>query len=102
MESMDEYRSRPGDECVEPLFAGPAQTHLAEINLDQIRDLHYRPRLVTDWFLGEDRNAVLHQFRALHDLMAAEPAIELVPSHDPEVRARLVGAGVLKEGLAAP
>jgi len=71
-------------------------------HLDQIRDLHYRPRLVTDWFLGEDRNAVLHQFRALHDLMAAEPAIELVPSHDSEVRARLVAAGVLKEGLEAP
>ncbi|MDH3685558.1 MAG: hypothetical protein OEP95_04995 [Myxococcales bacterium] len=71
-------------------------------HLDQIRDLHYRPRLVTDWFLGEDRTAVLHQFRALHDLMAAEPAIELVPSHDPDVRARLVASGALTEGLAAP
>jgi glyoxylase-like metal-dependent hydrolase (beta-lactamase superfamily II) len=68
-------------------------------HLDQVRNLHYRPRLVTDWFLNEDRAAVLHQFRALHDLMAAEPAIELVPSHDPEVRARLVAAGTLADGL---
>lgn len=68
-------------------------------HLDQVRDLHYRPRLVTDWFLNEDREAVLHQLRALHDLMAAEPAIELVPSHDADVRARLVASGLLADGL---
>ena len=71
-------------------------------HLDQIRELHYRPRFITDWFLNEDRTAVLHQFRALHDLLAAEPALEQVPSHDPEVRARLVAAGTLVDGLLVP
>jgi glyoxylase-like metal-dependent hydrolase (beta-lactamase superfamily II) len=92
----------PGSQMVYVHLAdGPELLLLGDVawHLDQIRDLHYRPRLVTDWFLGEDRQAVLHQFRALHALMAAEPAIELVPSHDPEVRARLVAAGTLADGL---
>jgi len=38
--------------------------------LDQILNEHYRPRLITDLILGEDREAVLHQMRALKDVMA--------------------------------
>ena len=92
----------PGSQMVYVHLAGGSELLLlgdVAWHLDQIRDLHYRPRLVTDWFLNEDREAVLHQFRALHDLMATEPALELVPSHDPDVRARLLAAGLLTDGL---
>jgi len=66
-------------------------------HMNQIRDLHYRPRLVTDLVLGEDRSAVLDQFRALHDLMQEHPEVQLVSSHDEEQRAQLVQSGRLGE-----
>lgn len=63
--------------------------------MDQIRELWYRPRLVTDFFIGEDRDAVLAQFRTLHDLAEREPDVQLVVSHDREQRRELVAAGLL-------
>ncbi len=62
--------------------------------MDQIRELWYRPRLVTDVFLGEDRHAVLAQFRTLHDLAAREPIL-LIASHDVEQRKALIDSGAL-------
>ena len=86
----------------ELLFLGDVAWHM-----DMIRELHYRPRLVTDFFLGEDRRAVLAQFRTLHDLMQAEPDLELIVSHDREQRRRLIEsrimgapAGALSGGFA--
>lgn len=67
-------------------------------HLDQIRNGHYRPRLVTDLLIGEDRQAVLHQMRALQDVMAAGRAI-VVSSHDPQDRRRLISAGLLEDGF---
>jgi len=67
---------------------------------DQIRKLHYRPRLVTDFFLHEDRHAVLAQLRTLHDLAQTHPEISIVVSHDRDQRARWIGSGVLEDGLA--
>ena len=78
----------------EYLFIGDAAWHL-----DQIRNLHYRPRLVTDFFLGEDRHAVLAQFRALHDLMQTAPKVVIVVSHDRDQREQLLSAGLLTDGL---
>jgi hypothetical protein len=63
-------------------------------HLDQVSELWYRPRLVTDLILGEDRSAVLAQLRALHDLAAREPIV-LVPSHDVDQLRALIGSGVL-------
>jgi glyoxylase-like metal-dependent hydrolase (beta-lactamase superfamily II) len=79
----------------ELLFVGDVAWHL-----DQLKQLHYRPRLVTDFFIGEDRRAVLAQFRALHDLLAAHPEVTVVVSHDPDQRQALIAAGTLREGLA--
>ena len=62
--------------------------------MNQIRMLWYRPRLVTDLFIGEDRDAVLNQFRALYDLMERDP-IQLVASHDVDQRQELLDAGAL-------
>ena len=67
---------------------------------DQILELHYRPRLVTDFFLHEDRRAVLAQLRTLHDLVRDRPEIAVVVSHDRDQRARWIGSGVLEDGLA--
>jgi glyoxylase-like metal-dependent hydrolase (beta-lactamase superfamily II) len=78
----------------ELLFIGDVAWHT-----DQLAKLHYRPRLVTDLFLGEDRRAVLAQFRALHDLMRAHPQLLVVVSHDREQRERLIAQGLLREGL---
>lgn len=50
-------------------------------NYDAITELKYRPRLVTDLFLGEDRAAVLGQIRALRNLDDAG-GVSIVVSHD--------------------
>ena len=73
----------------ELLFLGDVAWHM-----DQIRELWYRPRLITDVFIGEDRDAVMAQFRTLHDLPASD-AIQLVASHDVEQRQALIDAGTL-------
>jgi glyoxylase-like metal-dependent hydrolase (beta-lactamase superfamily II) len=78
----------------EILFVGDVAWHL-----DQIEKLHYRPRLVTDLFLGEDRRAVLAQLRALHDLRRSHPEVVVLVSHDREQRQQLVAAGLLHDGL---
>lgn len=80
---------------VEYLFVGDVAW-----DLDQITKGHYRPRLVTDLFLGEDRRAVLAQFRALSELMRANPRLVVVVSHDEDQRRALVESGLLKEGFA--
>jgi glyoxylase-like metal-dependent hydrolase (beta-lactamase superfamily II) len=79
---------------LEYLFVGDVAWHL-----DQLVKLHYRPRLVTDFFLHEDRRAVLGEFRALHELMRGYPGLIVVVSHDRDQRARLIEAGLLQEGL---
>jgi glyoxylase-like metal-dependent hydrolase (beta-lactamase superfamily II) len=79
----------------EILFIGDVAWHL-----EQIERLHYRPRVVTDLFLGEDRGAVLAQFRALHDLMRAHPDLVVLVSHDRDQREELVAQGLLRDGLA--
>jgi glyoxylase-like metal-dependent hydrolase (beta-lactamase superfamily II) len=82
------------DDDREYLFIGDIAWHL-----DQITKLHYRPKLVTDWFLGEDRRAVLAQFRAIHELMRGNPQLFVVVSHDPDERKRLLEAGALVDGF---
>jgi glyoxylase-like metal-dependent hydrolase (beta-lactamase superfamily II) len=67
-------------------------------NADQIRNLHYRPRIVT-FVLGENRSQVMAQFRTLHELAAAHPEIVQVVSHDRRQREQLLASGVLVEGF---
>jgi glyoxylase-like metal-dependent hydrolase (beta-lactamase superfamily II) len=68
-------------------------------NADQIRNLHYRPRIVT-FAIGEDRDRVLAQFRALHELAAAHPEVVQVVSHDARQRRELLASGLLVDGFA--
>jgi glyoxylase-like metal-dependent hydrolase (beta-lactamase superfamily II) len=50
-------------------------------NMDAITELKYRPRLITDLFLGEDRDAVMAQIRALYTLHQ-KGGVSIVVSHD--------------------
>lgn len=67
-------------------------------NAEQIRQLHYRPRLVT-YVLGENRAQVLDEFRALHELGTSHPEVAQVVSHDPDQRAALIADSLLADGL---
>lgn len=63
-------------------------------HMDPIRQLRYRPRLVTDLFLGEDRDAVLAQYRRLHEIDAGG-RVAVIPSHDAQRREELIATGLL-------
>lgn len=78
----------------ELLFLGDVAWHFR--NVETLRE---RARLVTDYFLNEDRKAVFGQLKALSDLHAAEPAIAIVPGHDGEVMTALLREGVLSRGF---
>lgn len=76
----------------ELLFVGDVAWHM-----DQIRELWYRPRLVTDFFLHEDRAAVMGELRALQTVAVANPALQVVVSHDVDQRGELIASGALGE-----
>ena len=85
------------------IFAGEPfrphrQVHQVFQLVDQITNLHYRPRIVT-LLIGEDRAQVMDQLRALHNLAAAEPGLVQIVSHDASQRSKLLTSGVLIEGL---
>jgi glyoxylase-like metal-dependent hydrolase (beta-lactamase superfamily II) len=50
-------------------------------NLDAITELVYRPRLITDLVIGENRESAIHQLRALRDLLDSGE-VAIVVSHD--------------------
>lgn len=71
-------------------------------NMQNIVDLKTRP-VLTQYAVfdpQEDRKAVKQQVRALHDLVEAEPALIIVPSHDREHLQGLVRDGALQDGFA--
>jgi glyoxylase-like metal-dependent hydrolase (beta-lactamase superfamily II) len=82
---------------IEVLLIGDVAWHWRNIEI-----LRERARLVTWLFLKEDRKAVFGQLAALRALHAAEPNIMIVPGHDGERIAALVGAGVLQPRFEAP
>lgn len=72
------------------LFVGDVSWHQA--NYEEVRE---RARLVTQFFLGEDREAVLRQLAAIKALAAAEPKLHVMPGHDGPAMKRLLDAGLL-------
>ena len=68
-------------------------------NYEQVRE---RARLVTQFFLGEDRDAVLSQLAAIKALAAAEPTLHLVPGHDGPAMKRLLDAGLMSSRFVPP
>jgi glyoxylase-like metal-dependent hydrolase (beta-lactamase superfamily II) len=79
------------------LFTGDVSWHRA--NYEQVRE---RARLVTAFFLGEDRDAVLAQLAAIKALSAAAPRLHIVPGHDGEVIKRLLDSGLMTRGFELP
>lgn len=70
--------------------------------MSNIEELRGRPRFIR-WVIpavDPDRNAVLHQLRALHDLAATEPDLIIAPSHDEVYLRQLVADGALTQGFA--
>jgi len=65
-------------------------------NIDTVRE---RARLATQFFLGEDREAVLSELAALNALKKAEPGIHIVPGHDIGAVTALEQQGLLKKGF---
>ncbi len=78
----------------EYLFTGDVAWSMRNIEL--VRE---RARLMTWWFLGEDRDAVLSQLAALNALHKAEPNLHIVPGHDLSVVTALETSGALKKGF---
>ena len=71
----------------ELLFVGDTAWHMR-----QIRELIYRPRLVTNFILNEDRAATMAEIRTLHELDKSSD-VRLVVSHDADQRERLLDEG---------
>lgn len=79
------------------LFLGDVAWHRQ--NVDQVRE---RARLVTAFFLGEDRTQVLLELAELNRLAKGEPQLHLVPGHDAPAVQALVAAHLLEEGFTGP
>ena len=77
----------------ELLFLGDVTWRLR--NLDYLRE---RPLFMT-LLIGENRQQVLAEFQALHDLREREPTIALVPGHDGDAIRSLTEAGLLTAGF---
>ncbi len=70
----------------------------AMANIDHLRT---RPRILQYLFFDpdEDREAVLAQVRALHDLKADNPDLVILPEHDGDYLRGLVESGAVVEGF---
>ena len=77
----------------EVLFIGDIAWVLSNVNA-----LATRPRFTQQFFMvsAEDRAAVADQIRALHDLMAAEPQIAMIPAHDAPIITAFIASGLFK------
>ncbi len=73
----------------EYLFLGDVAWTLR--NVDVVRE---RARLITQFFIREDRDAVMLELAELHRIHEAEPKLHMIPGHD-----AIVLAASLKDGL---
>lgn len=65
-------------------------------NIDQLRQ---RARLVTWWFLNEDRDQVMLELKEFKRLAEAEPKLEMMPGHDQTSLDHFISAGLLVKGF---
>lgn len=77
----------------ELLFLGDTSWRLR--NIEQLRE---RPMFMT-LIIGEDRDAVMGQFQALHQLQSDHPEVALVPGHDGPAMKVLEDRQVLQRGF---
>lgn len=62
-------------------------------------EVRARSRLVSNFLAKEDRDAVLHQLRALQKLALTNPQLTLVPGHDGTEIGKMIAAGWLAAGF---
>ena len=79
----------------ELLFAGDIGWSLR--NIEEVRN---RPRLVSQFMLSEDRDAVFSQLVALNALHKSEPELVIVPGHDREYVEQLIANRTMLAGFA--
>lgn len=77
----------------ELILMGDVSWHMR--NIDLVRE---RPLFMT-LIVGENRDQVLGEFKALHDLQQAEPKLKLVPGHDGVVVKALTAEGLVTQGF---
>ena len=65
-------------------------------NIDIVRE---RARLVTQFLIKEDRDAVMLQLAELKRLRDTEPKLEIMPGHDPDALEHFLSAGLLVKGF---
>lgn len=71
--------------------------------MSNIENARGRPRMIT-WLIegvDPDRNTVLRQVRALHEIAQSEPDVVIVPAHDANHLAALITRGELVEGFVS-
>jgi glyoxylase-like metal-dependent hydrolase (beta-lactamase superfamily II) len=78
----------------EMLLLGDVAWH--ERNVDIVRE---RARLVTQFMLREDRDAVMLELGELNRLHAAEPKLAMMPGHDAGSLAQFTGSGLMVVGF---
>jgi glyoxylase-like metal-dependent hydrolase (beta-lactamase superfamily II) len=77
----------------ELLFLGDVSWQMR--NIEAVRE---RPLFMT-LMIGENRRQVMGEFQALHQLMQAEPKINLVPGHDGVTVKALAAEGLVTQGF---
>jgi len=65
-------------------------------NIDRLRQ---RARLITWWFLNEDRDQVMLELKEFKRLAEAEPKIEMMPGHDQDALDHFVSTSLLVKGF---
>lgn len=68
-------------------------------SLKNIAEVRPRARAISQFMLGEDREAVFSELKGLQGLMQSDPAVRLVPGHDAGTIAALVADGLMEEGF---
>jgi len=78
----------------EILFLGDVAWQHRNIDLQR-----QRARLVTQFLINEDRDAVMLQLMELKRLREAEPKLEIMPGHDQDALDHFISAGLLVKGF---
>jgi glyoxylase-like metal-dependent hydrolase (beta-lactamase superfamily II) len=92
----------PGSQMVYVrLFDGREILFLGDIawRFESVERIAPRARYVSDFYLNEDRDAVLLQLAELKRLHEVEPSIIMIAGHDGDQMADLVQAGVVTMGF---
>lgn len=92
----------PGSQMVYVKTAGGQEIlFLGDIawRFESVERLAARARFISQFYLGEDRDAVLLELAELKRIHDAEPNIAMVPGHDFKVMDDLLKAGVIVKGF---